>query len=81
MLDEFMLPKTCYGTICIKILKDFIEHHNLPSNLPLPENGDYAHIALQKIFSIMLLTLDEEKRKEIKEDAKKYYQNLPPSAR
>ncbi len=55
----------------MKILKEFIDHNNLPS-LPVPNKGDAAHIALSKIFDIILHSMGKEKRDQIISELNEY---------
>lgn len=79
--QELKIPhKSCYGTICNKLLQEFMEHHEI-SDMPLPGAGDTAGVALEKIFRILVLTIPEEKRKSMIKDANAYYHDLPPHVR
>ena len=78
---ELMLPTRNYGPICMKILKEFIAHHHLPEDLPLPSPGIKSDQMLARIFDVMLHTLGKEKRDAFLKDAEDYYYSLPPSVR
>lgn len=77
---KLKLPKIAYGTICLKILQEFIQHHNLPSDLPLPEGKEATHEALEKIFNIIVASMGD-KAEDIIRDAMSYYHDLPPNVR
>ncbi len=75
--NSFMLPKSCYGPICLKILDEFIEHHHLPKDVARPNTADLVHCALSKIFNIMALSMGPEKRQEVLKDLQEYSMTLP----
>ncbi len=77
MDKKLTLPKSCYGSLCLKIFKDFIEYHDLDRSLDLPKSEDLPHIMLSKMLNIMLETMDESKREEILKDAQEYSMSLP----
>ena len=74
------LPKATYGTICNKILTEFMQHHKI-EGLILPSSGDTTPGALEKIFTIILASLPEDKRNAILKDCEAYYHDTPPSVR
>ncbi len=76
-MSKVTLPKSCYGSLCLKILSDFIEYHELDKSLELPNSKDLPHVMLSKILDIMLQTMDEEKRQEILKDTQEYNMSLP----
>lgn len=49
--------------------------------MPLPEAKEATHEALEKIFNIMIQSMDEKRQEEIIKDAMAYYNDLPPSVR
>src|SRR5271154_4995315 len=71
------LPRSNYGPYCLKILHDFIEHHKLKEDLPLPIPGLSNHEALSRIFDIMLHSLGEEKRTEYLKNLDEYNIGIP----
>ena len=71
------LPSGNYGPYCLKILHDFIEHHKLQEDLPLPSPGISTHDALSRIFDIMLHSMGEEKRAECLKNLDEYNMGLP----
>lgn len=77
---KFRLPRVCYGPMCLKILKEFMEHHKI-SEMPTPQPKDSTDMALSKIFDIMICSMGEEKRDAILKDAEEYLYSVPPSAR
>lgn len=70
------LPKSKYGPICNKILKDFIEFHNLPKDLPMPCPGLLPHEALARIFDIILHSMSKEKKDEILKECDSYIKSI-----
>jgi hypothetical protein len=74
------LPRMAYGTICLKILKEFMEYHKI-GDMPCPEGKEPVHEAMEKIFNIMLGSIEETKREAIIKDAIAYYHDLPPNVR
>lgn len=71
------LPSGNYGPFCLKILHDFIEHHKLSSDLPLPIPGLTTHEALSRIFDVMLHSMGEEKRQETLKNLDEYSMGIP----
>jgi hypothetical protein len=71
------LPSKDYGPFCLKVLNDFIEHHNLPKDLPMPCAGLTTHEALSRIFDVILYSLGEEKRQEILSNLNEYKMGIP----
>jgi hypothetical protein len=76
----FRLPRVCYGPMCLKVLKEFMEYHNIP-DMPIPQPKDSNDKALSKIFDIMICSMGEEKREAILKDAEEYLYSIPPSGR
>ena len=74
---DLKLPSGNYGPYCLKILHDFIEHHKLQSDLPLPIPGLPTHEALSRIFDIMLHSMGEEKRAECLKNLDDYNMGIP----
>jgi len=58
-------------------LTDFIEHHNLPKDLPMPCAGLSTTEALSRIFDIVLHSMGDEKRNEALEKLKEYNMGIP----
>ena len=79
-MTRLKLPRIAYGTICLKILQEFIEYHKLPSDLPLPESKEATHEALEKIFNILVASMGD-KADDVVKDAMAYYHDLPPNVR
>ena len=75
------LPKHNYGPFCLKILSEFIAHHNIQKGLPIPCPGLSLEDSLSRIFDIMLHSMGEQKRLEILEDLEKYNMSLPACLR
>lgn len=48
--------------------------------MPLPENKEATHEALEKIFNIIVASMGD-KSEEIVKDAMAYYHDLPPNVR
>lgn len=78
---KLALPRLQYGPMCSKILKQFIEHHKLPEDLPIPTAGMKPEEALSRIFDVMLFTFGKEKRDAVLKDVEEYCNSLPPSLR
>lgn len=76
-----VLPKVAYGSICNKILHDFIEYHKLPKNLPKPEGNHTMAYSLSCIFDIMLHSMGKKNRHKLLKEAEEFFNSLPPSAR
>lgn len=70
------LPKSKYGPLCNKIIKDFIEFHNLPKDLPVPCPGLLPHESLARIFDIILHSMGKEKRDEILKECDIYCDSI-----
>lgn len=70
------LPELNYGPICMKILKEFINHHKLPNDLPIPEKGLFLEESLARIFNVMLYSMGEQKREELLKDSEEYLRSL-----
>jgi hypothetical protein len=71
------LPRGNYGPFCLKIIQEFVAHHKLPANLPVPVAGLSTHVALSRIFDIMLHSMGEEKREEILKNLDEYNMSVP----
>lgn len=77
-----VLPKSNYGQICNELLVDFIISHGISvSLLHLPELNDKPHIALEKIFTIMIASMKKRDRIKAINKAEDYFKSLPPSCR
>src|SRR5665213_1835713 len=72
------LPKKAYGPFCLKILCDFIEHHNLAKDLLMPEPNLVIEESLSRIFDVMLHSMGEEKRLDSLKELDKYIASLTP---
>ena len=72
-----LLPSINYGPICLKILKEFVEHHDLPKDLPVPEMYIPMHKSLSRIFDIIIHSMGDEKRQKILDDLDKYKMDMP----
>jgi hypothetical protein len=75
------LPTSMYGPICMKILKDFIEHHKIPADLALPQQGCSTIFSLNCIFNAMIETMGEEKRNALIKEVEEYSMSLPAAFR
>ena len=75
------LPSGNYGPFCMKIIQEFIVHHNLPTNLPVPVAGVHNHVALSRIFDIMLHSMGQEKREAVLRDLDEYNMSVPACLR
>ena len=75
--SELKLPSKDYGPFCMKVLTDFIEHHNLPKDLPLPCPGLTTTEALSRIFNVILYSMGDEKRLDALEKLKEYNMGIP----
>lgn len=78
---KLKLPRIAYGTICLKILGEFVEHHKLEGSLTLPKDKMAPHEVLEMILDIMLHSMGPEKRAKAIEDATAYLNDLTPSVR
>ncbi len=74
---SLQLPSIKYGPFCMKILQEFITHHNLSKDLPLPTSGLSTHVALSRIFDVILYSMGEEKREEIMKELDQYNMEIP----
>ena len=77
--STLLLPRKSYGPLCLRILDDFRKHFNLPKYLKVPEDGIQTHIALSRIFDMMVTAMGEEKRLELLQDIEDSKRSLPPS--
>lgn len=71
------LPRVAYGTICLKILGEFIEHHKLEGTITLPKDKMAPHEVLEMILDIMLHSMGPDKREKSIKDATAYLHDLP----
>lgn len=58
-----------------------MEYHNIDSSMPVPVAKEATHEGLEKIFNILIASIEEKKREEIIKDAMAYYHDLPPNVR
>lgn len=72
------LPSHGYGAFCLKILSDFVDHHNLPKGMLMPVPGLTNHEALSRIFDLILHSMGEEKRLQVLSELDEYIACLPP---
>lgn len=72
------LPKKSYGPFCLKIMSDFIEHHNLSKDLLMPMPGLVLEESLSRIFDVMLHSMGEDKRLQALKELDEYIASLPP---
>lgn len=70
------LPSKSYGPICLKILHQFIEHHNLSKDLPMPVPGLSPHESLGRIFDIILCSMGPQKREEMIKECQAYSDSI-----
>lgn len=75
------LPKSLYGPFCCRILNEFKNHFGLDQNLALPAPEDPTHVALSKIFDIMIQSMGKEKREIILRELDEYLMGVPASFR
>lgn len=61
----------------MKILSEFIDFHKLPKDLPMPCPGLSTHVALSRIFDVILHSMGEEKRQEILSNLDEYNMGIP----
>ena len=59
------LPEKGYGPICLRILNEFIEVNNLDKSLELPVTGLKTHVALGRVFNIILHSMGDERRQNV----------------
>lgn len=78
---KLVLPKKNYGPACMRILREFIKHHKLNKNLPVPSMHMTIEESLSRIFDIMLHTMGNAKRTEIIKAIDEYVESLPPTLR
>jgi surface polysaccharide O-acyltransferase-like enzyme len=78
---QLILPRVAYGPIASKIIKEFMNYHNIPDYTLLPNLYDKSHELLAKILNIMLLTMSEYNREALLKDAEAYLNDLPPNLR
>lgn len=77
--ETFRLPKIAYGPICLRILREFVSYHNIKDDFDYPAQGDQTHQALEKIFHIIYLSMNEDVRHTLLNEINAYYRDLPPS--
>lgn len=70
------LPKAKYGPLCLRLMQEFIKHHNLPEDLPVPCPGLTNHESLARIFDILLHSLGKEKRDELLKECDIYFDSV-----
>lgn len=70
------LPIHSYGPFCMRILKEFMEFHNIPKDIDLPESHSSMVTVLSCIFDIMLHSMGDDKRNEVLKDLEDYKANL-----
>ena len=74
---QLNLPSMNYGPFCLKILHEFIIHHGLSKDLPLPNAGSSMNVSLSRIFDVMLHSMGREKRDAILADLDQYNLSVP----
>lgn len=80
-MSKLVLPKIAYGPMCMRILKEFVAHHEIAGEIDYPDNKDKMEDALSKIFDIILLSMGEKKREDLIVESVAYFRDLPPSLR
>jgi len=58
-----------------------MEYHHIDKSMPVPQAKEATHEGLEKIFNILIASIEEKKREEIIKDAMAYYHDLPPNVR
>lgn len=71
-IRSVQLPSNNYGPFCLKILSEFIIHHGLSKDLPLPVPGLRTDQALSRIFDIITHSLGSEKREALLKELDEY---------
>ena len=71
-LKSLCLPKKNYGPFCLKILDDFIDHHKLSKNLPLPFPGLSVEESLSRIFDVILHSMGNDYREKMLKELDEY---------
>ena len=74
--QPLILPQDKYGPFCMKILRDFIEYHNIPKDIPLPIPGLLIHMSLSRIFDAIAYSMGKDKRDQILIELEEYKKNL-----
>ena len=72
-----MLPKHRFEPFFMKIVKSFIEHHNLPKDIPAPSGSMLPHKLFSYIADVMAHSMGEDKRNSILYDLEEYKMDLP----
>jgi hypothetical protein len=76
-----MLPEKRYQPFFLKVLHDFIAHHNLSQDLEKPQGNMKIHKALSCVLDIMSHSMGEEKRDNLLKELDQYIQGLPEQDR
>lgn len=74
---ELMLPKAKYEPFFMKVMNDFIKHHNLPGDIAKPQGSMMPHKIFSYIVELMAHSMGEEKRKELIVELNDYKNGLP----
>ena len=71
------LPKQRFEPFFMKVVKLFIDHHNLPKDIPTPSGSMLPHKLFTYIADVMAHSMGEEKRNSILYDLEEYKMDLP----
>jgi len=75
--ELLILPKQRYEPFFMKVMSDFMAHHNI-SEFPNPPNGTMLPYKLMSyILDVMTRSMGEEKRNELLRELKEYKEGLP----
>jgi hypothetical protein len=75
--NELRLPKHRWQPFFVKVLSDFIDFHNLPKDLPMPEGALRLEVCMSRVLDIMLHSMGNEKREKILKELELYKEGLP----
>jgi hypothetical protein len=70
------LPCENYQPFFLKVMHDFIAHHNLPKDLPLPQGNLKMNVCFSRILDVMIHSMGEEKREAILKELNEYTNNI-----
>lgn len=75
--SEINLPKKNFEPFFLKVLNDFIHHHNLPKDIPVPNGCALPHKIFSYIVDILAHSMGEEKRNQLIKELEDYKLGLP----
>lgn len=75
--SEMMLPKKQFEPFFMKVIEDFINHHNLPKDIPKPIGNVMPHKIFSFIIDIMAHSMGKEKREALIKELNSYKNDLP----